>query len=238
MIQHLPRTEAQTVAAAWAASQCQNTMARFTNIREAGMTAGQFQALWADRDDSSVEMTWGTYTGYDGIKRCFDGGFHAFFAGDNIGDMAIHSMNTPVIEVAGDGKTARGVFFSPGVETSTDPETGKARCNWCWIKYGVDFICEDGRWYIWHFSTFGTFMCDFYKSWGDEEIRPGCLREDNWIETHVPKDYWPDAPITHNDWVYRTDVAPELNPVPPLPYGTFEEVGYNICCPTATTKKE
>lgn len=32
-----------------------------------------------------------------------------------IGILPVHSLTTPVIEVAADGKTARGVWISPGL---------------------------------------------------------------------------------------------------------------------------
>lgn len=38
-------------------------------------------------------------------------------------------LTTPVIQVAKDGETARGVWISPGIEGS----------GWNWLKYGADF---------------------------------------------------------------------------------------------------
>ena len=209
--------------------ECLNTIDKYTYYFNVGMF-DEIVALWADRPDSSVEMAWGTYSGTDGIKRCYLGHHGSINMGKN-GSFYIHSFATPVLEVAADGKTARAVFFSPGVETPSPARNdGELECLWCWIKYGVDFIKIDGKWYIWHLSTYGWFMCDYYKSWGEESFAgPGDERART-----MPREHAPDGPISHEDWIYTPTGNTVLLPVPPLPYKTFKDVGYNLCCPNAT----
>lgn len=218
-------------------NECMNTIDKYTYYFTSGCMQEIFE-LFADRDDSSVEMAWGTYVGTEGVKACYLG-FHT--DGEAVryipGLLTIHTMVTPVIEVAGDGKTARGVFFSPGIETML-LDDGKPQCRWCWIKYGVDFIQENGKWYLWHLATFGTFMCDFYKSWGDESLSSGPAEDMEKLWRELPDEWLPTGPITHKDWTYKVDEFPPLDLVPPEPYQTFDDVGYNICCPTAVNKKD
>ncbi len=57
----------------------------------------------------------------------------------------IHTLTTPVIQVARDGQTARAVWMCPGLEGTT----------LTWIKYGCDFKIQDGRWKIWHLHVYG-----------------------------------------------------------------------------------
>ena len=64
-----------------------------------------------------------------------------------------------MIEVAGDGKTAKGVWIGIGFVARTDAQTGEAQCFWEWGKYGVDFIKEDGVWKFWHFHIYRIFRC-------------------------------------------------------------------------------
>ncbi|MBN1625502.1 MAG: nuclear transport factor 2 family protein [Deltaproteobacteria bacterium] len=68
-------------------------------------------------------------------------------------EYVMHTQETPVIEVAGDGKTAKMLCYSIGlsVQGSVD-ESGNTstRSMWMWEKYAVDFIKEDGEWKIWH----------------------------------------------------------------------------------------
>jgi hypothetical protein len=74
----------------------------------------------------------------------------------NIGagsEYVMHTQETPVIEVAGDGKTAKGLWYSIGQSVrGTVDSSGKTSVGtgWMWEKYGVDFIKEDGKWKIWH----------------------------------------------------------------------------------------
>jgi hypothetical protein len=74
-----------------------------------------------------------------------------------VGNNAIHTLTTPIIEIAGDGQTAKGVWYTPGVILSTqDAKTPTA--SWIWERYGGDFIKEDGRWTIWHLQVNTDFM--------------------------------------------------------------------------------
>jgi hypothetical protein len=58
--------------------------------------------------------------------------------------LAEHTLTTSVIEIAGDRKTAKGVWNSPGHETM--PIGERPIAHWCWNRYGVDFILENSEW--------------------------------------------------------------------------------------------
>ena len=63
------------------------------------------------------------------------------------GSSMFHTNSTPVIEVAGDGKTAQGIWYSIGQVTQTPG--GQQTPTYMWERYGVDFIKVDGEWKIW-----------------------------------------------------------------------------------------
>ena len=64
-----------------------------------------------------------------------------------IGSSVLHILTNPVIEVAEDRQSAKGVWYTPGVILSTeDGKTGRA--VWMWERYGGDFVLEDGKWVI------------------------------------------------------------------------------------------
>ena len=79
---------------------------------------------------------------------------------ENLGVGFGHEMNfltTPVIEIAGDGNTAKGIWYSPGVNiVGSVREGGKTgmKGEWRMTKYGADFAKEDGKWKIWHIKIF------------------------------------------------------------------------------------
>lgn len=202
-----------------AVNECNNIMGKYVFYMKA-CTFHMIAPLFARRDDSRVEMAWGVYDGHEGVTRCYSYMHAETLPPPHHGMLYIHPLTTSVIEVAADGQTARATYISPGAEGFV--EDGKGEAYWCWIKYGVEFIKVDGKWYLWHLSTYGTFMCDFYKSFAEENHHPAQI---NTVDDYPPK-WKPDRPVTHHDWQYATDVPPELDPAPPLPYETFADIGY------------
>ncbi len=83
-----------------------------------------------------------------------------------MGELFMHSLTTPIIEIAGDGQTAKGVWYSPGFVTGVGG--GNAHAFWCYEKYGVDFIREDGQWKIWHLHVYTDFIVPTDKSWAQD----------------------------------------------------------------------
>jgi hypothetical protein len=161
----------------------------------------------------------GVFKGREGIKRALDA--HGP-KGDKPapGTLFIHTLTSPVIEVAGDGKTAKGIWTSPGAETVGEMKNGKPRGFWAWTKYGCDFVREDGRWRIWHYHVYRIFMTPSDTDYGEEyemkvldapgsEAGPGSMRMQ------------PDGPPTYDN-PYCSTYIPEGIPAPPEPYETFD----------------
>lgn len=204
-----------------AATEIQTVLGRYSFY----YTAQKFNEcakLWARRKDSSADLGFGVFEGYDSICRLYNEDSPL-----PLGLFRIHALTTPAIEVAEDGLTARGVWISPGIDTNPEanPEDGKVACYWCWIKYGADFIKENDKWYIWHLIAYGLFHTDYYTSWGDMPPKP--LMRDPDTDDLAPKNSpgpVPDRPTIRHDWTYAVDRRPELDPVPPLPYETWEKI--------------
>ncbi|MFT3905843.1 MAG: nuclear transport factor 2 family protein [Steroidobacteraceae bacterium] len=77
------------------------------------------------------------------------------------GVMHQHTFLSPIIEVAGDGKTAKGVWDSPGIDTGG----GDSAANWAWVRYAVDFKKIDGTWKIWHLSVLPVWRVAYGEEW-------------------------------------------------------------------------
>ncbi|MCM8709961.1 nuclear transport factor 2 family protein [Clostridium sp. SYSU_GA19001] len=150
----------------------------------------------------------GIFEGPEGIKKFFYD-FHTYMDGDKLGSFNLHTLTTEVIEVARDGKTAKAVWMSPGMETRKD--TGELRSAWCWGKYAVDFIKEDGVWKFWHFIITTEIYCDYYKSWVDYSL-----------ETSDRKLPASDKPSRFGTLAYSTKGIAKLIPIPPEPYETYD----------------
>lgn len=199
---------------------------RLEDIHEIQNVFGKYEYFHtADMQEETVELyakktpgvsaeiaNWGVYEGFEGIKRLFlglhrQGGKQAL-----IGSMHMHTLTTPVIEVAGDGKTAKAVWISPGHETMA--AAGEFKALWAWLKYGVDFVKEDGKWKIWHSHVYPIFMTPYEKSWADAPPSTSAPRK-------VPDELKPDRPTTYL-WEYATNRVYENVPAPPEPYETWD----------------
>jgi len=133
--------------------------------------------------------------------------------GSRIGHLFLHPLASPYIEVAGDLKTAKGVWLSIGIETGSDKNGNLTPC-WGWGAYGVDFIKEEGQWKIWHFHIYRIFRAPYDKSWTAYVPEgPGMPMFADNPPNLPPKD---DSPYSADkEYVFKPDM--------PEPYETFDE---------------
>ena len=199
--------------------EIQNLMGRYEYLHtSAGGDYKLPDLLWAKKTPgASAELgNWGVYEGFEGVKKIYD----ATGKGSEIpGQMFMHTLTTPVIEVADDGKTAKGVWISPGHETIRPryKRDEKPVPHWAWIKYGIDFVKEDGEWKIWHLHVYGIFHTPYDTSWVD--VPPYVAAPEQRRVIPFPK---PDKPTTYH-WLYNQTALTEMVPKPPEPYETFDE---------------
>ncbi len=168
-----------------------------------------------DRDDVTAEISnWGVYKGGESIRRLYPILHQTFLLGDGKGRLHANCITTPVIEVAHDGKTAKGLWFITGAETSPNDDD-VLEPHWTWARYAIDFIKEADGWKIWHLHVVGLFHYPTSSSWVDYK-EPH--RELDWI----PEELRADEPMTR-DFAYGVDRVCDLYPAPPEPYETFDE---------------
>ena len=137
------------------------------------------------------------------------------------GTSMMHTITTPLVVVAEDGQTAKGLFYSPGQVTQTP--LGQPTANWMWERYAVDFIKQDGRWKIWHFNVFTDFSAPPGGDWTKPQPAPSIVLQPGEV---LP---WedPDAPgfdVPGGQYQsYGVTVVRGENPKVPVPYRTFSE---------------
>ena len=85
---------------------------------------------------------------------------------EGIGDMVVHLLTTPYIEIAADGQTAQGIWYVPSINLEIGRD-GEPVPMTIWEKDKADFIKEDGKWKIWHFSQWPLFSAPIDKSYFD-----------------------------------------------------------------------
>ncbi len=78
-----------------------------------------------------------------------------------VGQLLLHVTTTAIIEIAEDGQTAKGFWYSPGMIK----ETGQ-NAQAIWEAYGCDFVKENGVWKIWHLHMYTDFTGGFFVDLG------------------------------------------------------------------------
>ena len=195
--------------------------------------------LWARREDSYFKFPYGQYIGYDAIAHCYlvehgdrdDPGMDQKLRGI----MTMHQLDTEVLEVAADGKTAKGVWISPGHETflrnpeNADPDLEPEKLvpdpMWAWSKYEVEFILdEDGTWKLWHMVLYPLFKTSYHRAWteGEEVVEQAIHEDEADAVKQAPPDFWQWSP---------TAIYPPDEPEPPVPYQSEADMPHKIIVP-------
>lgn len=114
---------------------------------------GLLEDLWVQepehRKTASLGSNFGFYIGWEEIQRYVRERSQRISVGSQS-----QSVNTPMIHVAFDRKTARGLWYSDGYITDLRGNTDVIA-----QKVAVDFIREGDQWKIWHL-TYGADLVD------------------------------------------------------------------------------
>lgn len=148
-----------------AVQDVQNLMGRYT-VNHAPATMHQAVEFFAlELPDVSVEVgDRGVYVGEAGIRELYQ----RHFPMSHEGNLLVHYLATPMVEVAADGRSARGVWRSPGVEAVRPADGGDPVALWSFGAYAADFVLLDGVWKIHHLQWFRTIKCSFAEGWVED----------------------------------------------------------------------
>lgn len=132
----------------------------------------ELDTLWVTeekyRKTASMGSNWGYYVGMDEISNYYvvqhtnrqqealnakcDANPQIRNIRDNFGygDLIAHHVSTPCVNLSGDGKTAKGLWYSLGVSAEGAAD-GSTKAMWYLERICADFVKEDsGEWKIWH----------------------------------------------------------------------------------------
>ena len=192
----------------------------------------ELETLWVTEPKytatASLGSNWGYYVGMDEISRHYvaeytdtlqkalDEKCAANAAIENIrdnfgyGDLIAHHVSTPCVVLADDGKTAKGVWYSLGVECTGNPD-GSCKAMWYPERVCADFVKEDsGEWKIWHMIMFTDIACPLGQNWGTAK-----MYEHEGPEAPAPTEAGELYKSFGEDYVF------EIKPEMPEPYDTF-----------------
>jgi hypothetical protein len=206
--------------------QCQNLMSLHAWYHSAYLENIEVEKIWVQKTPDPV---WAQNTNYwkgmDVIK-----GYYGTVKPQEqrMGGFQWHTITSGVIQIADDRKTAKGVWYTPGILGKAAAD-GKLSLRHMWERYGVDFVNEDGNWKIWHLHVYTDFATPLgggseqgtgrgtqgrAERFGTEttsQAGAGAMRRTSSYTAKVGyKELGPDTPAA-------------LIPRPPEPYRTFGE---------------
>lgn len=137
-----------------------------------------------------------------------------------VGSLVCGNLTTPLIELAEDGQTAKGLWYVMGEDAELCP-SGPI-CHHSWGRVGVDFVKEDGAWKIWHMVFAEDIWCPTGTSWGnpppasppEADPRFAALADFKMPEPNVPMQ-------VHELYHEKRPLKPF--PALPVPYATFAD---------------
>lgn len=87
----------------------------------------------------------------------------------HLGCLASHPVSTGLVELAGDGKTAKGMWYSIAQETEPNLD-GTAKALWMPEKIAVDFVKEGDSWKIWHIVIATDLVSEAGEDYSRQEV--------------------------------------------------------------------
>ena len=150
-------------------------------------------------------------------------------------EMPVHTLTTSIVEVAEDGMSAKGLWYTPGYAIRRNYLEDSASACWMWEKYGADFVWENGEWKFLHIQIGMDIMGDYGQSWTDPRPmggpppapKPEPEKDENGKELKKAPSMGggisqpPDGPGKYS--VYSRTRVPSEYPRIPEPYTTLSE---------------
>jgi hypothetical protein len=206
-----------------------NVIGKFEHNCEAGRWEDVFNTWAKEQPDIRSEIAnWGVYEGRQAIRNLYVGIHHLDTEGKpgsnyRPGFCEVDIGTSHIVEVAGDGKTARMWYVSPGV----------VPIGWHWWKLMVDFVKEGEKWKLYHYHVFGLFAAEYKTSWAAGK-RPFLLDvaplergkhpdiSPELSPPPLPEEFNPTRPTSHPVWWYRQEAVFDPVPVPPEPFEQWD----------------
>jgi hypothetical protein len=222
-------TDDERIRRVWDVIEIKNVMGRHAYYHAYHQHQKELDEIWVKEPENaktaSFGQSWGYQVGMDMIRKYY-GDQSVEDAKDDlkemqkkypdlemkpenygVGQMLIHQLTSPYIEIAADGKTAQGLWYAPGQVTVAHPDSVDAM--WMYERYGVDFVKENGEWKMWHMFV-GT-------DWG---FPAGNDFTKEPIPDEPPKAFMPE---TYEFEAYTSRYNYMLYPAIPEPYDTFTD---------------
>lgn len=173
--------------------------------------------LWvsgsAARKTASLGANPGYYVGMDAIRAHYVDDRKKEI-GDGTGFCCAHPISTGLVELAGDGRTAKGLWYCIGQETAPNGD-GTAKALWETGKVAIDFVKEGESWKIWHVMEASDCVCE-----AGSEYSEGSPYVDFATDPVAAAFGAPTVPMLTHDQNFNWW---DNYPAPPKPYETWSD---------------
>ena len=186
---------------------------------------------WSGREDISFGAARGRKAVYDFLiqesgekkrqKLAYANEHHGVTISEEnlgVGDLESRLAANPYIVIAGDGLSAKGVWFSPAVKAEIGPD-GELHGRYQQERIGVDFVKEDGQWKIWHYQVYPDFTAPLPDYTFDDSRYQGRTFEGDGTPNSEHKNTPP--PDENRPMPYCAVSIPVFKPPIPGPYPTW-----------------
>ncbi len=133
------------------------------------------------------------------------------------GSMNVRPLTTVLVEVAGDGKTAKGLWQVMGVDNDITEYGPLSIWHWGWLA--ADFVLEDDEWKVWHLQMLDEIVTPVGTKWTEANPYPVLPEFAVLADLKLPEPTKPCILYT----AYSTQRPPMAPPEAPVPYTTFAE---------------
>jgi len=196
-----------------------------------------FDRFWASAPDVTLTFNGGRYIGREAVAAYYKKAaeitavksqlIQSLFPdklGDTpedtlygVGQLKALPITTPVIEIAGDGKTAKGIWNVQG--SDNDVTSCGALSYWSIGYLCIDFLREGDDWKIWHLRYVEDISCPMGESW----VEPREHAPDPRFAVLAEQTPAPFSEEREFFQAYHKDRPFTAPPAPPEPYDAFEE---------------
>lgn len=143
--------------------EVEQLMARYAQACDDTYNLDRLMPLFADKPAMNFP-TIGRYEGTDAIRRFWE-------TAPTMNVRPLHFMLNPMVDVADDGRTARGSWYLWEESTQTNPETGEPEAVWIGGVYDNSFVLEGDRWKIKEINLRFEFLSPYVDGWQKTRFR-------------------------------------------------------------------
>ena len=184
-------TDEEWVGRLWDVENVKQLMARRCYYIYNDARRQELDDLWVkkpeNRATASYGSNWGYYVGMEEIARYYvlehDKRMKARLARyreampsggvtDKTGYMNMHTLSTPLVKLAQDGKTCRGMWYDMNAYNDGSPDGSAEELLLPW-QVACDLIKEDGVWKIWHLFLSNDMFITIGKPVSEIPVYPG-----------------------------------------------------------------